>query len=375
LKVDVGWRLPRRQRCKRGRSGIGYRTAGKFQAGGVTPHDREHIPDPKLVQEAKVAMRANNCRIVYALTLLALFLVPPAACAAQGSAVPGATSNSGSASLNSQNNGRYNLSSNALQVARIIGVESDIARLSELTTAKTGNTGPVTSLEELGLRQRITDAVVVASLDIDSALDELDYEQEQIVELTSLLRTRRDRALGTTNVAVLAAGTGLGIVGGVLSFSKKTSTVGNAIGFASGGIATLFSLRSYRQVHAEKRPPWVLPNMLAAFLSQTEEGHSHYPEHVWAYLNSVPPDKNLQASRRAQLLAEWIVVGRMGPLDSSQSKQKIAVLTSTNATNKMLSIELLGERGVMLADVRDEIAQMNHALADLLQGLSQQGSH
>ena len=317
-------------------------------------------------------MRTEKCQILCALAISALLLLLPTRGAAQESASLTTAINLGSADLQIQEGRSFELSPNALQVARIIRVDSDIARFSELTTAKNPNAGPVTSLEELSLRQRITDAIVVASLDVDSVLDEMDYEREQIAELRSILRARRDRAIGTTNLAVLAASTGLGVVGGVLSFSKTTSNVGNAIGFASGGIGTLFSLRSYRQVHGEERPAWVLPNMLAAFLSQPEEGHSHYPEDVLAYLNSVPVREGSLASRKGRVLAEWIATGRMGPLDLPQSKQKIALLTSPNAAAKRLDMTLLNERGAMLADAANEVAQMKHDLADLLRGFRQQ---
>jgi hypothetical protein len=317
-------------------------------------------------------MQAKKCQVLFALAISALFLLLPERGAAQESAPLTTAANLGSADLDIQEDRSFKLPPNALEVARIIHVGPDIARLSELTTAKDPRAGPVTSLEELSLRQRITDAVVVASLDVDSVLDEMDYEREQTVEVRSILRAHRDRAIGTTNLGVLAASTGLGIVGGVLSFSNTTSKVGNAIGFASGGIGTLFSLRSYRQVHAAERPAWVLPNMLAVFFSQPEEQHSHYPEDVLTYLNSVPPGEGSPASRKEQLLAKWIAAGRMGPLDSPQSKQRIALLTSTNAADKRLDMALLNERGALLADVRDEVAQMKHDLADLLRGLRQQ---
>jgi hypothetical protein len=317
-------------------------------------------------------MQAKKCQILFAPAISALVLLLPARCAAQERAPLTTAINLGSADLHIQEDRSFRLSPSALQVARIIHVDSDLARLSELTNAKNPSTGLVTSLEELSLRQRITDTVVVASLDVDSVLDEMDYEREQTVEVRSILRAHRDRAIGTTNLAVLAASTGLGIVGGVLSFTKTTSNVGNAIGFASGGIGTLFSLRSYRQGHAAERPAWVLPNMLAAFFNQPEEQHSHYPEDVLAYLNSVPPGEGSPASRKAQLLAEWIAAGRMGPLDLPKSKQRIALLTSTKAADKRLDMTLLNERGAMLADARDEVAQMKHDLADLLRGLRQQ---
>jgi hypothetical protein len=60
------------------------------------------------------------------------------------------------------------------------------------------------SLEELSLYQQITEAVVAASLDVDSVLDQIDNERAQIVELQSILLARRQRAIGSTNLATLA---------------------------------------------------------------------------------------------------------------------------------------------------------------------------
>jgi hypothetical protein len=254
-------------------------------------------------------------------------------------------------------------------MAQIIGVESDIEKLFSVAAAKGAGAAPGLSLEELALRQQITDAVIAASLDVDSVAAEIDYEREQTVELRSLWRYKRDRAIGSTNLAVLAAGTGLGIVSGLLQFSKTTSSAGNAVGFAAGGLSTLFSLRSYRQVHGGKRPAWVLPNMLAAFLGQPEEQHSHYPDDIWAYLNSVPSGADSQASRKEQMVAGWVAAGRIGPPDSPQWKRRIALLTSTNAVDKDLNIELMNERAAMLADAGDQVLLMKHDLADLLRGL------
>jgi hypothetical protein len=109
-----------------------------------------------------------NAEVLCALAVSALLLLLPARFAAQESAPLTTAINLGSADLHIQEDRRFKLSPNALQVARIIRVDSDMVRLSELTTAKNPGAGPVTSLEELSLRQRITDAVVVASLDVDS---------------------------------------------------------------------------------------------------------------------------------------------------------------------------------------------------------------
>jgi hypothetical protein len=249
-------------------------------------------------------------------------------------------------------------------VARIIGVEPSLARLSSLASAREPGAAGI-SLEELSLHQQITEAVIVASLDVDSVVDQIDNEHAQIVELQSNLLARRQRAIGTTNLATLALSTGLGAVSGVLQFSNTTKGTGNAIGFAAGGLSTLLSFRSLRQQHSEGRPAWVLPNMLAPFFSETQV-HSVYPADTWAYLNSAPDGAVSQLSRREQLLAQWHLAGRFPPLGSAQSNAKIGLLTDTDAADKKLSMELLSERAAMLADVRVEVSAMKRFLAEVL---------
>jgi hypothetical protein len=312
-------------------------------------------------------MRVPNSTIRCALAASGFLLVLFATCTAQQGHFGAAEANPRIADLVSDESDHFKYAPNTLQMARIIGVESDIEKLYSLASAREAGAAAGPSLEELMHRQHIIEAVEAASLDIDSVAAEINYERDQTVELRSLLLYKRDRAIGSTNLAVLAAGTGLGIVSGLLQFSNTTSSAGNMIGFAGGGLSTLFSLRSYRQVHGGKRPAWVLPNMLAAFLGQPEEGHSHYPSNIWVYLNSVP--SGATSSRKEQLLRGWAAAGRIGSPDSSQSKRRIALLTSTNAADKELSIELLNERAAMLADVADQVSLMKHDLADLLRGL------
>jgi hypothetical protein len=346
---------------------VGCTIDGSQDAGAVIDGN----PEWKLqqLQEVKVAMRERRCLIRFNLAISVVLFILPAACAAQGSSSEITAPKTGSATLHNEDEERFKLPPNALEVARLINVEPAIARLSRLTGTKDLSAGPGASLEALLLRQQITDAVVAASLNVDSVLDEIDNEREQTEELRNVLRSQRDRAIGTTNVAVLAVGTGLGIVSGVLQVSKTTSTAGNAIGFAAGGISTLFSIRGLRQVRGGKRPAWVLPNMLAAFVGQPGEQHNQYPDDIWAYLNGVPPGGASQATRREQMLAEWVAEGRIGNLDSPQSKRKIMLLISTNAADKNLKTELLNERAAMLADVRNRVALMKHDLRDLMRGL------
>lgn len=259
---------------------------------------------------------------------------------------------------------RFSLSPQALQAARIIGIEPLLNRLSALAVERDPAFNGL-SLEELSLHQQITEAVVVASLDIDLVADRIDNERAQIVELQGILLARRQRALGTTNLATLALSTGLGAISGVLQFSDTTKGAGNAIGFAAGGLSTLLSFHSLRQQHSGSRPGWVFPNMLAPFFSEPA-GDSSYPSDIWAYLNAVPEGPPIQKSVRERLLAEWSGAGRFAALESVQAKAKIALLTTTDASDKRLNMDLLSERAAMLADVREEVSLMKLVLAEIL---------
>lgn len=290
-------------------------------------------------------MRIQKRQAPETLMLFAILLVLPAVCSGQEPVL-------------------IRLSPAALQVARIIGVEPSLARLSSLAPAGEPGAAGI-SLEELSLHQQITEAVIVASLDVDSVADQIDNERAQIVELQSILLARRQRALGATNFATLALSTGLGAVSGVLQFSDTTKGAGNGIGFAAGGLSTLLAFHSLRQQHSEGRPAWVLPNMLAPFFSETQE-QSLYPPDTWAYLNSAPEGATSRLSRRERLLAQWRRAGRFPPLGSAQSNPKIELLTGTDAADKKLSMDLLSQRAAMLADVRDEVSAMKRVLAEVL---------
>jgi hypothetical protein len=247
-----------------------------------------------LRKEVTLIMAAEKRVMEGILFLLACFLMLSAACSAQETNSVATPVNPDSIEAPSQQHGRFMASSNAPEVARIIGVDSDIFSL-------------------------------------------LVPDSELLVVFSSSARL--------------------------------TSDAGNAINFAAGGISTAFSLHGFRQVHGGRRPGWVLPNMLAAFFGRPEEQHSYYPEDVWSYLSNVPLGEGTQASRKQQLLDSWREAHRLDVLNSPQSKQRIALLTSTNAADKKLTIDVLNQRSAMLADVADEVVQMKEDLAEILRGL------
>lgn len=162
---------------------------------------------------------------------------------------------------------------------------------------------------------------------------------------------------------MLALSTGLGGVSGVLQFSDTMKGAGNAIGFAAGGLSML-SFHSLPQQHSGSQPVWVLPSMLAPFFSEPQE-HSVNPADTRAYCTALQRE---QPRRRAggSNCWQWRRAGRFRPLDSPQSKPKIALLTGTDAADTKLNMDLLSERAAILADVRDDVSAMKRVLAEIL---------
>src|ERR1700693_1431205 len=158
------------------------------------------------VKEARVAMRVRISMILCVLAVLGLLFFLFIPCPAQECQVVNSQAVRPSPDTPSNEGECFKLLPNASQMARIIGIESDVEKLCFLGAAKRAVAARGLSLEELSLHQQITEAVIAASLDVDSVSAEIDYEREQTVELRSLWRYKRDRAIGSTNLAVLPAG-------------------------------------------------------------------------------------------------------------------------------------------------------------------------
>ena len=271
-------------------------------------------------------MRATYCLFRSALAFSVLLLFLPAASQAQVIPSVDAGVPSGSTDPRSPEADRFQPSANALQAAHIIGVEDLVTRISSLQPRKTLMPYPVCLLRNCCSANRLPKPLLLHLSMSMTFLIGSTMSGRKSSSCENVLRSNRDRAVGTTSVATLAIGTGLGVVSGVLQFSDSTKGVGNVIGFAAGGISTLLSFHSIRQQRSGKRPAWVLPDMLSPFFGVSQQQHAGYPNAIWAYLNSTPPGTASQASRRERILADWLKAGRFSSLDSPGARQRLRCL-------------------------------------------------
>jgi hypothetical protein len=115
----------------------------------------------------------------------------------------------------------------------------------------------------------------------------------------------------------------------------------------------------------------VVPNMLAPFFGQEPEASSVYPEDVWKYLTTAPPDNpTVHVPWTQELIAQWVKHDRMGPPRAPASQAKIDRLTSAGANREKLSTGDLIDRKGMLTDVRTRVSLMNRDLRDLTKAVT-----
>jgi len=224
------------------------------------------------------------------------------------------------------------LSPGAAEVAGLIGAAVLIDQLDRLPR------GGGVSLEELTLRQEITEAVLSTSLEVDGVIAEIESEIAQISEIRAFLEARRDRAIGINALSNIVTGGALGIVGSALQFKESTNTIGNAVGVAAGSVTTVLSALGLRQQHGGRHALGIAPNMLAKVFDRPAEFHSDYPREVWTYLNSVAPSERGTVTRRAQLIKEWTELGRIDRPDTEKGRSKVELLTSPISAQRPLPL-------------------------------------
>jgi hypothetical protein len=252
------------------------------------------------------------------------------------------------------------LPASAEQVANTIGVAGAVQRL------RTFGSGCTATLDELALRQQISDAVLTASLDIDSVLAEIDNERAQILEVRGHLSDKRDRKVNLLSLANIVAGTGSGIIGTAMQFKDSTAIAGDAVGLAGGSAGVILSIAGMKQ-QGGAAPLGVAPNMLAPLFNQRAELRSIYPADVWTYLNTAPlNDPRVHVPWREELMNRWMQSGVLGPPNTPASQAKIQLLTSRIGEQRRLPLDVLSDRGAMLLDLRARVSLMTRDLRDLM---------
>jgi hypothetical protein len=135
-----------------------------------------------------------------------------------------------------------------------------VQRLRQLSVAC--DRSSAATVEELALHQRITEGVIMASLDVDSVVAEIEYERAQILGTRDVLSSARDRKMNFTVYGEHRGRHGIG-------HSHQRHAV-HAVGVGGGAAGVILSIVGLR-VQGGRASLGIAPNMLAPQFSQLHD--------------------------------------------------------------------------------------------------------
>jgi hypothetical protein len=257
-----------------------------------------------------------------------------------------------------------NLPPRVLRTAELIGVRSQVEELVQLRSAPKRD-----EIREVQLAQRLQGVVIASALDVESVNARIDYETAHLQEVQAYLSAHRDRRVDLLNLGNLFIGGGVGAVGSGLQLFSSAEHAANVVSTSAGFGGTLLSVVGLKQQKGQLRSPGYTPAMLAKLLGSSPPDSSDYPQEVWVYLTTPDPTLPHGSTGQEHLLSEWT---RFGHLKEKLDPKTMAALTTTGKDGAKLSIEMIGERTAMLADVRAHVSTMLVDLAELMMFVAQQ---
>lgn len=247
------------------------------------------------------------------------------------------------------------LSASSENMARLINVMPLIQQLYDLRSQPPSEKN---ELARLRVKQQLTDAVLIATLQVRDITARIDRQISIFNRQRSFLEDRRDRAIKFNSIANTFGSGAINEVAQVLQMGpaeisgEVTELVGNAVTTAFGGWALKQQQGPKPVVHSR-------PNLLAKLFNRSTDRESEYPPVIWAYLNSPAPGDPHGHTRIHYLYERWQKYGAI------PDKTQIPLYTST-APRARITIDSLNDEAALLSDVRAEIYQMDRDLLELL---------
>ncbi len=249
----------------------------------------------------------------------------------------------------------------ARTVAQLIGAQSQLEQLDAMPLeARKG-------VEGRELEVEIEHDVLAASLEVDTALAEIESEESRISEVRDHLTGERDRKVAAATILSIVIGTGLGVVGTAMQFSEKTALYGDGVGVAAGTAALIVAVYAVRLQKGGKEPIGDVPNLLAPLIDD-HKPHDRYPEVVWRFFESHDLDGVSKTTRREELLREWEKAGRIERHGGEKAQTKVHGLTHSGGPER-LRIDVLSDRLAMLDDVHAAVSLIKRDLAQLVRAV------
>lgn len=265
------------------------------------------------------------------------------------------------------------LSSNSRQLAEIILLSPLLEKLESLRAEL--SKAPPRTLDSLAIRQELLegrqDAMLLlgkTSLEIDFTLAEIEAELQVYDEILSAYKDERNRTTARTQATGLISNGILWAIAEALTIpgfaNARFSIPSGIIGIPAGVVPSIASLWTLRQMRGKRRTSEQAPNMLSRIFGYPINEDVDYPESVWKFFNSAPPDAPGR-TRFDVLIERWIADANMPAFSDRSSRAQLDVLTASVPRENGMSIDTLTARQVMLRQLAAEVMKMKRMLLEL----------
>ncbi len=204
------------------------------------------------------------------------------------------------------------------------------------------------------IRQRLSDRLLRASLDVSSSTAEIDCEESRIQHVVLALKDERDKKETRRTLIAIVGDAMVGVVAGAFGLATQTiaseaaAILGGSLGAGFGIAAALVDVE-HQFDHQE--------SLLNEIWKGSKESHL-FPHRVWRYLN-LPMQVDREDTRREAIIDEWKRDGLFGEPGSEVEHRRVQLFFGAGGIYKYEELEA---RLQMIDIVKVYLHQMNQSL-------------
>jgi len=265
------------------------------------------------------------------------------------------------------------LTKESYQLANELGLIVLLTRLQQLREHERHKRGMPLTPESATLRLEITEVVLTTSLQCQAVVAQIEAESASMMAIRSAMEGRRDRTGRTNAIANVVANGSVQAVGSMLQEPVETvpdsryELPGEVVASAGTLMAAGLGAMALQQSKGMTLSAPVEPNMLAKIFKRPNSAKTEYPDVIWRYLNSVPPDSIKDGpTRREILIQRWVNLGRIPSPETAKGRLYLRTVAGTVPQRKAVTLDMLDDRIAMLLDLRAEVNQIYKELLNMM---------
>lgn len=245
-----------------------------------------------------------------------------------------------------------NLSRQSITTADIIGATPLLKEWALVSSGTTNET------RRLVLRQKIVEKIVLANLEIATALAYIDCEGEHTDQLRDRLQRHETKRIEQLTLASIIVGAGTVVTAGALALGGA-ATAGNIVAISGGSAEAGLSVYAFRNRDIGENPQ---QNNILKEVWRGPGGQSYFPPVIWRYLNS-PIAQGEPTTIREALKTEWRSDELLGKPGSDVEQHRTALFFGSGGE---YSLDDLRAKEGMQDLLEARVAMFNQRLAKLL---------